>query len=831
MKDARSVCRRWFWTWLLPALALLVVGGPPASGEALGSREAAQLTVLHLADVYEMVPVSGGKYGGLARVAALERRLAAERGHVLMTMGGDFLSPSVASSVFAGEQMISALGAMGLDLATLGNHEFDFGPELLRRRMRQAPWEWVVSNVVEAATGEPFGGAAPWLVREYGDLKVGFLGLCLIGDEITAKNRQGVEFLDPFAAAERYLPELEREGAEVIIALTHLEFTDDVRMARRFPQIDLIVGGHEHFPITTQVERTLITKPGSDARNVARIDVSRPRADAAIEKHFEMVPIVEGLPDDPATATVVADWESRLEGELGVAVGATEVALNAVAEEVRSAESNLGNLFADGMRRSTGAEIAILNAGSIRSNRVYPPGDLKRRDLIAMHPFGGIACAVEVSGEAIAAALENGFSRLGESAGRFPQVAGIEVTVDAERPAGERLAAATVGGRPLDPQGSYTVAIADYMLEGGDGYSMFEDADVLIGPEAGDMLVTVLEREIREGQPLAPRVEGRISFLGEPPRARAARRRAVILDTDMGIDSVMGLLYLLKAPEVSLKAITVVHGIADVMPGARNATRILELTGDSGIPVAMGRQRPLEGRRRFPPFWKPQANNLGNASLPPARGRPRKGAVDLILSTLTASPDPVTIIAMGPLTNIALALEKDPGIVDKIAEIAVMGGAIEVPGNGGYPYVGIDNTAAEWNFYLDPHAATRVLDSGVQIRLMPLDATRALPVTPEFVDRVRTRPRDQTSELLLSLLEAVGEGIDAGWYYFWDVLAAVATARPEVLACRDETIDVVTRAGPMLGRTLVSAAGKRVCVVEEINRQAFEEDLLKAILD
>jgi pyrimidine-specific ribonucleoside hydrolase len=186
---------------------------------------------------------------------------------------------------------------------------------------------------------------------------------------------------------------------------------------------------------------------------------------------------------------------------------------------------------------------------------------------------------------------------------------------------------------------------------------------------------------------------------------------------------------------------------------------------------------------------------------------------------------------MGPLTNIARALEKQPGIVDKIEEIAVMGGAIEVPGNVGTPYVGIDNNAAEWNFYLDPQAAVRVLASGVRIRLMPLDATSALPVTPEFVDRVRTRPRDQASDLLLSLLEAVRDGIDAGWYYFWDVLAAVATARPDVLACRDETIEVVTREGPQLGRTRPSDGGAPVCVVEQINREAFEDDLLQAILD
>ena len=276
MRDARSVFQRRFRDCLSLFLVSLALAAAPLASEALGSRENAQLTILHLADVYEIAPTSGGKFGGLARVAALERRLAADKGHVLVTLGGDFLSPSVASSVFEGEQMIAALGAMGLDLATLGNHEFDFGPEVLRQRMQEAPWDWVVSNVFDAATGEPFGGAAPWVVRDYDGLSVGFLGLALIGEEITASNREGVEFLDPFATAERYLPALEAAGAEVIVALTHLDFADDVRLAQRFPRIDLILGGHEHFPITTQVESTLITKPGSDARNVARIDISRP---------------------------------------------------------------------------------------------------------------------------------------------------------------------------------------------------------------------------------------------------------------------------------------------------------------------------------------------------------------------------------------------------------------------------------------------------------------------------------------------------------------------------------------------------------------------------
>ena len=476
-------------------LGALLGLGPTAAlaDEALGSRQKAQLTLLHLADVYAMSPVDGGKAGGLARVAALKKELAAEKSHVVVTLGGDFLSPSVASSVFQGEQMMESLGAMGLDIATLGNHEFDFGPEILRQRMQQAKWQWVVSNILDAATGEPVGGAAPYLVREYGDLKVGFLGLCLAGEEISPGNRQGFTFVDPFEAAARYVPILESEGVDLIVAVTHLDFADDVRLARRFPQIELVLGGHEHFAITTQVERALITKPGSDARNVARIDVSRPGPDKAVEKHFELIPIEEGLTDDEATAAVVAGWEARLDRELDVVVGTTAEPLDAVAESVRSGESNLGNLMADAMRRETGAEIAILNSGSIRSNRVYPAGDLTRRDLVAMHPFGGVICEVEVAGEVVLAALNNGVGRLGESVGRFPQVSGLRFQVDPERPAGDRVVDVAVGGAPLDPQRNYTVAIGDYMLSGGDGYSMFAAADVRIGPEEGSMLVVALD--------------------------------------------------------------------------------------------------------------------------------------------------------------------------------------------------------------------------------------------------------------------------------------------------------------------------------------------------
>ncbi len=795
-----------------------------------GPRQTAPLTILQINDVYTASPVDGGKVGGLARVAALKQSLAAPGKTVLLLMAGDFLSPSVASGVFKGTQMVAALNAAGLDIATLGNHEFDFGPDVLRERMKESRWQWVVSNIVDDATGQPIGGAAPYLVRQYGKLKVGYIGLCLIGDEISPMKRRGVTMIDPLEAARKYIPVLQSEGANAIVAITHLDYSDDRRLAEAFPAIDVIIGGHEHTPITTFVNRTLISKAGSDSRFVARIDLNPIAGDERVERHFELVPIVESMAQDAATTKVTADYEARLGKELEQVVGRTTTPLDAVAEHVRSAESNLGNLFADAVREALTADAAIINAGSIRSNRVFPAGTLTRGDVLSMHPFGGVSCKVEVPGSTIVAALNHGVGRLGESVGRFPQVSGLTFQVDASAPLGARVQNVRIAGAPLDPQRRYTLAITEYMLTGGDGYNMFQDSRVLVGPEQGDLLVASLETLIQARGVISPAVEGRIAFSAAP--VVTAARRPVILDTDMSIDGVIGMLYLLRAPEVAVKAVTVVHGMSAVPTGARNARRVLELTGNKQIPVGAGSARPLVGRREFPAVLKAQADTLGGAVLPQATaGGSPIAASDLIVRELLKSPDPVTIVAMGPLTNVALALRSNPAAAAHIREVVVMGGAVNVEGNVYKLLIGLKNTVAEWNVYLDPQALQQVLAAGVSVRLIPLDATRAAPVTPQFVNRIRSAPRDETSNFLLAMLDAVNPQIEDGSFYFWDVVAAVAVAKPEIIGNHEARIEVVTDEGQSFGQTRpVPSGGFVVRVGEEINLEALENHLLNTIL-
>jgi 2',3'-cyclic-nucleotide 2'-phosphodiesterase (5'-nucleotidase family) len=427
-----------------------------------------------------------------------------------LVIAGDFLSPSVASSVFKGEHMVAALNAAGLDLATLGNHEFDFGDDVLIQRMHEATFQWVISNVVDIVTGQPIGGAAPYVVKTFGALKVGFLGLCLNTQEITADKLKHTRITDPLTAAGRYLPLLKQAGATVIVAVTHLAFADDRALVEQYPEIDLVIGGHEHYLITAAERRSFISKAGSDAKFVARIDLNQ-RLSGTIERFYELLPITSALPDDPKTAAAIASFESRLSTALDTVSGTTSVPLDGSSLHLRTSETNLGDLVADAIRADAHADIAITNGGSIRGNRVFPAGPLTRRTLIEIHPFDNVICVLALPGRVVLEALNHGVSSLPVQDGRFPQVSGLTMTVDQSAPIGRRVRDVTVNGQPLDPNKTYTVAIPDFILKKGDDYNMFAGQPVRVAPEAGNLISDALERYVTAKREIAPVVEGRIT--------------------------------------------------------------------------------------------------------------------------------------------------------------------------------------------------------------------------------------------------------------------------------------------------------------------------------
>jgi 5'-nucleotidase len=506
-------------------------GSKPAASEEQDDEPTVTLTLLHVNDVYQFTPVDFGSHGGLARLATLRKRVLAESPNTLFLMAGDTLSPSVESTFHKGKQMIDAWNALGLDFAVLGNHEFDFGPDVLLQRMKESRFTWLGANVMDKRTARPFGDTPPFVIREVGGVKVGIFGVLLGKTKYSSKPGPDVYFTDTCQKARELVPKMKEGGAQVIIALTHLFVSEDKVLARCAP-IDLIIGGHEHVMMQAVSNGTPIVKMSSEARELGRVTLHvGTRSHKLKSMDFDMLPVTPEVPEDAAFATAMHEYDGLL-AELSQPVGRTSVALDALEESNRTHETNLASFVADAYRKATGAEVALINGGSIRSDSVLRPGPLTRRDVLAIHPFPGSVVSIEVTGAVLRQALEQGVSRSAEETGpgRFPQVSGIKYAFDVCRPVGERIVRVTVNGEPLEPKRTYTLATNSYMSGGGDGYSMFKGAKYRISPEKGRSTQDVLREAFSSAEAIAPNTDGRIERLRGGTRDIAAKDDQEVLD-------------------------------------------------------------------------------------------------------------------------------------------------------------------------------------------------------------------------------------------------------------------------------------------------------------
>ncbi len=482
---------------------------------AVARAEPVTVTFLHVNDVYEISP-KGGR-GGLAGLATLLERERAAAAHSITTFGGDLLSPSVLSGLVQGEQMIELTNALGVDLAVPGNHEFDFGPDVARVRFAASDYPWLAANMV-GPDGEPAVGTVESRVIEVGGFRIAFFGLVDPDTATLSSPGPGIRFEDPVATAGRVVAELREGGADLVVALTHQDLAEDRELLRQVEGVDIVLGGHDHDPITFYESGGLIVKAGYDAHYLAAVDIHLDR----VEKRGKQVVVwtpewrylsTAGVEPQPEIAAIVARWEEKLDAELGVPVGRTLVELDTRRDAVRTGESNFGNLVADAMRLSTGADVAITNGGGIRGDRTYPPGtELTRKDILTELPFGNVTVVVELSGADLLGVLENGVSQVEDKAGRFPQVSGLRFTYDPAKPAGARVVSVEVGGEPLDPARTYRVATNDYMLGGGDGYAAFGRGRVIVDASGGTLMATTVMNYITAlGGEISPAVEGRIT--------------------------------------------------------------------------------------------------------------------------------------------------------------------------------------------------------------------------------------------------------------------------------------------------------------------------------
>jgi 2',3'-cyclic-nucleotide 2'-phosphodiesterase (5'-nucleotidase family) len=495
--------------WALVVCALAGCTAPDARPRVAPPAPAVEITLLQINDTYVLEPVDGGRRGGMARLATQVKRICATRPRAILVHSGDMLSPSPMSTVLRGAQMIAVLNRLGLGFATFGNHEFDFGPAILRQRMTESRFVWLSANVVERATMRPFGGAIREGLLERDGLGIGLFGLTTSEAASTSAAGSEVGFENPLTEGPAVAADLRKLGAHLVVAVTHQHMAADRALAAA-ADVDVILGGHEHEPLVAEEGKALITKGGSDARYLVEVNLWLRSDGALVERSWTFHEISARLPEDPEVAAVVRDYETRLGRELAVEIGRTTVPLEARRAPLRTRETNVGDFIADAMRARLDADVALLNGGGVRTDRIIPAGALMRRDVLGLLPFTNVVMKLAVSGARLREALEQGLSRLEREGGGFLQVSGLRLAYDPRLPGGRRVLGVEVGGAPLDQAKTYTAAVVDWIARGGDGVTALRDGRVLVDAVSGPQLSDIVLEAITARGTIAPAVDGRL---------------------------------------------------------------------------------------------------------------------------------------------------------------------------------------------------------------------------------------------------------------------------------------------------------------------------------
>jgi len=472
--------------------------------------ETVTITFVQTNDIDRMEEADGR--GGFARLMALVKAERA-KGPTFFVHSGDTLSPSLLSGIDHGAHIIDILNKMKVDVFTPGNHEFDFGPQVFRDRIAETKFPVITSNIRDRNGNQP-EHTFDHQITEVSGIRIGFYGLTT--EDTPAVSQPGdYTFANSLDTGKKEAAALREAGADLVVAVVHTPIGVDMGLVRE-GAADLVLSGHDEHLMAFYNGKAVLTE--SEAQGnfsvVTHVAVDKTEKNGATtvtwRPEFDIVDTANVAPD-PEIAAVVKDYQDKLDRELKVEIGVTTTPLDSRRATVRGGEAAIGNLVADAMRATVGADVAITNGGGIRADRQYDAGTkLTRGDVFAELPFGNKLVKLEVTGADIEAAIENGLSQVEEGAGRFPQVSGLVVKADLRRPPGTRVFSIAVNGTPLDKAKTYTLATNDFMAAGGDGYTVFKSGKPLINAIDARLLASAVIDYIEAKKEIAPKVEGRI---------------------------------------------------------------------------------------------------------------------------------------------------------------------------------------------------------------------------------------------------------------------------------------------------------------------------------
>lgn len=497
----------------------------PEQGPQTAPAPPQKAVILAINDVYRIEGAANGTLGGLARVRTLRKQLEAEGLPVLLLHAGDALSPNTMSKHFdGGEQMIDILNMMdgasnAMDpymLMTFGNHEFDIKEAgMLDARVEQSEFTWLDTNIEwsdDPASQEDLVKAdnlKASTIITIGELKIGVFSL-------TTPDTQP-DYIQSFAALEKTTVEqcaaLRSQGADVVVGLTHLRASEDEELLRKLAAKgpDLIVGGHDHTQISRNIDGRWLVKADADALSAQVVTLEKDAGTLQVKQNVVKLGVGALAEKDAAVDARVTEWMKKFDpdGKRQVAVGQTQVLLNAEELTIRKYETNIGNWVADQMLSAypkQPVDLALINSGSLRLNDVIPVGPVRQGHIDELLPYQTGVFVVELSGDLVQQALTHSIEDWTGS-GHFLQVAGIRFKHNTQN---RTVTDITIGDAPLDTGKTYRVALSSYIAGGGDGYPYFGEATRLAqGVDLEELLLQRLKEAGETG--IAPTVEGRIT--------------------------------------------------------------------------------------------------------------------------------------------------------------------------------------------------------------------------------------------------------------------------------------------------------------------------------
>jgi 5'-nucleotidase / UDP-sugar diphosphatase len=475
--------------------------------------EQVKITILGVGDVYKF---EGGKTrGGLARLNAVARAEKAANPNTLYLFDGDLLSPSLLSGLDKGENMITLTNIVPFDLAVPGNHEYDFGPENFDAMVKKSKYPWAAINITKPDGSKP-EGLGGVMVKEMQGVKVALVPVAQDTSPQVASTGD-LKFGPTADSAIEAAKQARTDGADLVVGVVQAPHSDDQKMFAS-KAFDVIVSGDDHDLVVQYNGITAYVDTSTEANMLVPIDLTvnveekDGKRTVKWEPKFRFIDTADVTPD-PETLKVVETFQAELDKELNVAIGKTEGPLDSRRNIVRTQEAAIGNLICDAMMAAVGGEIALFGGGGIRADKEYAAGsDLTRKDILTELPFGNVTVLVEVTGQQVWDALENGFSKIEDGGGRFPQVGGMKVVADKAQAPGKRVVSVEIGGKPIDLAATYKLATNDYMLEGGDGYTSLKGGKVTVDARGGKLVANDVMVLVKDQGTVKAKVEGRIVF-------------------------------------------------------------------------------------------------------------------------------------------------------------------------------------------------------------------------------------------------------------------------------------------------------------------------------